>query len=216
MSTIKQLRSLMPQRRLTAHEALVIAERQAMRLRQLSGITDEPFAGREVIAGLPKVAVVYDEALPQSGSTHWTGRVWQITINANEPFTRQRYTLAHEFKHVLDAPFDALCYPLAPNTSTAAFAETVCDYFAATLLMPKLMVRQAFTSGHLQDPAELAQLFGVSVRAMEVRLQSLGLTERKYRCRRDDDANLARPRRFYRSARPRWEHLLSQPVLGGV
>lgn len=218
MSLIKDLRALMPQRVLTPDEALWVAEHQANRLRGLTGYLEEPFLARDVVAGLRKVSVVYDATLPQSGSSHWTGRVWQITLNAGEPFTRQRYTLAHEFKHILDAPFDEFCYANRPRgQSPGQWAETVCDYFAATLLMPKLLVRRAFTSGgHFQDPAELARLFGVSPKAMEIRLQALGLVERRYRCRHPAAATLSRARTFYRTAAATRELLPVMPALGGV
>lgn len=160
--------------------------------------------------------MVYDPKLPQSGSTHWTGSVWQITINAAEPFTRQRYTMCHELKHILDAPFDEFCYPDQPKQPAKQFAETVCDVFAANLLMPKRMVVRAFTSGaHFQDTNELAKLFGVSPKAMEVRLQDLGLQDRKYRCATPIVATLGRTRRFYRAATSTREILVAQPVLGG-
>jgi Zn-dependent peptidase ImmA (M78 family) len=218
MSLLTTLRTLMPHRPLTDDEAHWVAERQASKLRQLSGYADEPFLARDVIAQQPKVQVVADAQLAQSGSSHWTGRVWQITLNAGEPFTRQRYTLAHEYKHIVDAPFIEYAYPSGPGTSAAQRAEAVCDYFAACLLMPKALVVRAFTSGPtLQDPAELARLFGVSPRAMAVRLQALGLTEVRYRCRPAPAGSLGRVRRFYRSAAPTRELLtVGAPRLGGA
>lgn len=216
MSLIKELRSLIPHRPLTAAEALWLAEHQAIKMRELTGYTDEPFIARDAIAHQRKISVVYDPDLPQSGSSHWTGKLWQITINASEPFTRQRYTMCHELKHILDAPFDEYCYPSHPKQSAQQFAETVCDVFAANLLMPKRMVVSAYTSGgDLQRPAELAKLFGVSQKAMEVRLQDLGLLARKYRCATPIAATVDRTRRFYRAAATTRELLTAQPAFGG-
>src|SRR5471030_505941 len=94
-----------------------------------------------------------------------------------------RFTLCHEYKHVLDFPFDEFCYPAVGAQTSERRAEAICDYFAACLLMPKVLVRQAWTAGGSnQDSDELARLFGVSPRAMEIRLQDLGLLEPAYRC----------------------------------
>lgn len=216
MSLIKELRGLMPHRQLTPGEALWLAEHQAIRMRELTGYMDEPFMARDAIESQPKLTIVYDANLPQSGSSHWTGTVWQITINAGEPFTRQRYTLCHELKHILDAPFDEYCYPDDLKQPAKHFAETVCDVFAANLLMPKRLVVRAFTSGgHFQDVSELAKLFGVSAKAMDIRLQDLGLRDRKYRCRHPVTTTLDRTRRFYRAAAPTRDFVAARPVLGG-
>lgn len=184
MSVLRELRQLMPKRPLSHEEARWVAERQAARLRILCGLGNEPFLPRDAIEGQPKIEVVLDAELPQSGSSHWNGRMWQITLRATEPFTRQRYTLAHEYKHIIDFPADEYCYPKTDRVSAAQRSEQICDYFAACLLMPKVLVRQAWTTGGAtQDVSELARLFGVSPRAMEVRLQDLGLLEARYRCR---------------------------------
>jgi xanthine dehydrogenase YagR molybdenum-binding subunit len=72
------------------------------------------------------------------------------------------------------------------------------------------------TQGPSRVQAELAKLFGVSQKAMEVRLQDLGLVERKYRCRRPAAGTLGRARRFYRAAASTRELLAAaQPALGG-
>ncbi len=217
MSILKELRSLMPTRGLSHDEARWVAERQAERLRQLTGCNDEPFLPRDTIEAQPKLAIVFDDRLSQSGSTHWTGRLWQITINAVEPFTRQRYTLAHEYKHIIDFPFDEYCYPTGRGQTAEQRAEYICDYFAACVLMPKVLIRQAWTSGggDSQDPHELARLFGVSPRAMEIRLQELGLLEAKYRCRFPRSTATRSPRIFHRSTRPTRVLLPAGSIAGG-
>jgi Zn-dependent peptidase ImmA (M78 family) len=183
MSVLRQLRSLMPDRPLGHDEARWVAEKQAYRLRELTGTADEPFLPIDVVAGLPKLQLVYDEELPQSGASHWNGRVWQITVNATESFPRQRYTACHELKHVIDYPFDGFCYPKLMAQAADDRAEHYCDLFAAFVLMPKTLVIKAWTAGRSnQDPQELARMFGVSPKAMEIRLQQLGLVEPRHRC----------------------------------
>jgi Zn-dependent peptidase ImmA (M78 family) len=56
-------------------------------------------------------------------------------------------------------------------------AETICDYFAACVLMPRAWVKKAWREGP-QDIPSLARQFQVSRQAMQVRLQQVGLIER--------------------------------------
>jgi Zn-dependent peptidase ImmA (M78 family) len=103
-----------------------------------------------------------------SGMTSWQDGRWVIGINKSHPHARRRFTLCHEFKHVLDAHRDKITYAkLTPDQR-----ERVADYFAACYLMPKTLLRRAWTSG-LQDPEALAGLFKVSLPAMEKRLKYL-------------------------------------------
>jgi Zn-dependent peptidase ImmA (M78 family) len=87
---------------------------------------------------------------------------------------RQRFSLAHELKHVIDHPFIARAYPDLGLRRGSARAEQVCDYFAACLLMPRPWVKDAWASG-IQQIESLAELFGVSTQAMTHRLTDLGL-----------------------------------------
>lgn len=104
-----RLRSLMPQRRLTAHEAFQIAEHQASAFRELLGLRDDAI-DLEHLATLPRIRLVAEHDLPVSGAAHWGGGAWIVTLNADEPATRQRYSAFHEFKHVLDHPTVHLGY----------------------------------------------------------------------------------------------------------
>lgn len=203
MSLLKELRGLMPARPLDAEEARWVAEHQALLMRRLLELTDEPFLPREAILSQPKIQVVLDDELAVSGSSHWTGKVWQITLRSSEAFTRQRFTLAHEFKHIVDSPFDEFCYPALHGQSREQRAESVCDYFAACLLMPKVLVRRAWAAGgDNQQPEVLARLFGVSPQAMAVRLFQLGLSDARLRCRSAVAPNLRQCRHYYRALSP--------------
>jgi Zn-dependent peptidase ImmA (M78 family) len=103
-----------------------------------------------------------------SGMTTWADGHWVIGINKSNPHARRRYTLSHEFKHVLDAHRDQLTYRELSDVQR----ELIADYFAACYLMPAGWVRKAWTSG-LRDPEALAGLFKVSLQAMEKRLRYL-------------------------------------------
>lgn len=172
---IVALRQLMPIRRLTYWEHLVIAEHQATRLHELLGQTG-PAADLGWVTHLDKVTVVLVPRYKSFGSSGVTtlqnGR-WAIGISKYEPHARRRFTLAHELKHYLDGPRDNVTY----GSITKEQRELIANYFAACYLMPKLWLRRCWTRG-LQDVEALAGLFVVSMPAMEKRLQYLGFIER--------------------------------------
>lgn len=177
---LQTLRALVPARRLAHHEAQGIAERQALRL--LSILDQyEPPVDVGLIAELPRieVRVVSGRDLAGlSGASQWLrqGSRWLIAINGDDAPTRRRFTLGHEFKHIVDNPFiDAMYagddYGEQPSDERA---ERMCDYFAACLLMPRNWVKRLWTQG-VQDTPTLAATFKVSPAAMDLRLQQLGL-----------------------------------------
>jgi Zn-dependent peptidase ImmA (M78 family) len=118
---------------------------------------------------------------PASGATQWSQGRWLILLNGADPAGRQRFSLAHEFKHVLDHPFIGELYPATRSMSSRERAEQVCDYFAACLLMPRLWLKRSWTTG-TQDLRPLAHQFEVSRTAMRVRLLQIGLTQPAERC----------------------------------
>lgn len=173
------LRALMPQRALEPHEAAGIAERQALKL---LGLLDQhqPAVNVAGIAELPRIEVRVEPRLPVSGFSQWSRGRWLIGINQDDAPVRRRFTLAHEFKHVLDHPFIDGAYVDRKGRPSEARAEAICDYFAACLLMPRPWVKQAWVGG-IQDQRALAQLFGVSEAAMALRLRQLGITTERRR-----------------------------------
>jgi predicted transcriptional regulator len=177
---LASLRDLVPIRPLTDGEALRIAELQATRLLQMAGI-DEPPVLERVIAELPKIEIRRLIPWPVSGCTDWAKAAWIIAINGAESPQRQRFTIAHEFKHILDHRVVDIIYPPRLGRSSIERAEAISDYFAGCLLMPKVMVRRAWVAG-IQDVTRLARLFNVSPAAMRTRLIQLGLIDQIARC----------------------------------
>ena len=118
---------------------------------------------------------------PVSGCTDWAKGTWVVVINGSEPETRQRFTIAHEFKHILDYPFIDVLYPASRGMTPHQRAETTCDYFAGCLLVPRPWLKHAWASG-LQDTRRLAEHFGVSQPAILTRLLQTGLIDRPERC----------------------------------
>lgn len=201
-STIHQLRALMPRRPLELHEARSIAERQATLLLELIG-QREPAVDVSLIADLPRVEVKVEPSLGLggiSGFSQWSRGRWLIVVNRDESGTRRRFTLSHEFKHVLDNPFIKEIYSALGSTEDERrrITEQLCDYFAACLLMPRTWLKQAWTNG-IQSPATLAAKFNVSEAAMTIRLRELRLIEP--RTRHITLRGLSRPvRSYFRSA----------------
>ncbi|UJH70456.1 XRE family transcriptional regulator [Ornithinimicrobium sp. INDO-MA30-4] len=104
VSILKRVRALAPVRDCTFAESLVIAERQATRLAALLTGDARSTDGIQThhIDGLPRIRVVFEAALPVSGMSHWNGQEWVVTIAGRDSLARQRFTMLHEFKHVID------------------------------------------------------------------------------------------------------------------
>jgi predicted transcriptional regulator len=180
-SVIDQVRTLMPRRPLLLTEAYVVAERQADKLLHLLDIRF-PHVTYDKLFDLPNVEVRVEPSyrMPHfSGMTRFEGGHWQIVIAKNDLHGRRRYTLAHEFKHVLDHSLDTIVYArlgYGDEQRRQAHIEAICQHFAACFLMPKTWVVAAWANG-FQDVYSLATHFQVSVTAMEVRLRHLGLLD---------------------------------------
>ncbi len=175
MKLLGDLRGLVPARRVSRQEAYVLTERQATRLLVRSGISCAPVP-TEVISELPFIQLEQRPLKSASGSTKWIKPRWVVVLNSLEPSARRRFSLAHEFKHVLDHPYLHQAYGALDTATTRLANEQLCDYFAACLLMPRMWVKAAWGSG-LQDTVALARHFDVSPRAMHVRLLQLGLVD---------------------------------------
>lgn len=170
---IAGLRALMPARRLSWAEACSIAERQAIRLLAYAMI-DEPFVPSFVISALPGISVERLPGWPTSGMTVRTTAGWQIVLSADEPMSRQRFSLAHEFKHVLDDPSIERLYRHLPKEHRHGRGERFANCFAACLLMPRSWIKRDWCRG-LQTLDQLARRYAVSSEAMAIRLAELGL-----------------------------------------
>jgi Zn-dependent peptidase ImmA (M78 family) len=168
------LRAKAPHRALGLREAAQVADWQATALLELANLAEPPTPSA-LITELPRVQVRTDVDLPVSGCTSWQNGRWLIVLNGAEPLVRQRFSLAHEFKHAIDHRFRHELYVDRPGLSAVTQAELAADYFAACLLMPKRWLYRAWATGH-QRVSELSRLFAVSPQAMTRRLEHLRLT----------------------------------------
>lgn len=171
-SVLGRLRSLVPHRaEMSFDEALRIAELQASHLVEALGGSEHLDAA--AIDSMPRIRIAY-EPLAVSGMSHWTGNDWLIAINSGDSFARQRFTLLHEFKHIVDHGFAGSLYRGSLRASAAVQAERAADYFAGCALVPKRELKARWGGG-MQQPQLLAAHFGVSVNALLVRLDQTKL-----------------------------------------
>ena len=177
---LARLREVVPRRGLSPAEAKLIAERQAAILLACAGI-EKPAVTENLVTELPFLAVTYRSGFPTSGMATQTETGWVIVLRAEEAKVRQRFSLIHEFKHVLDDPFIEWMYPTRNAYSPEDRAERICDYFAACVLMPRRWIKRDWGNG-IQDLDRLARRYNVSRVAMGVRLAELKLIGPTPRC----------------------------------
>lgn len=177
-SILRALRDLVPERPLTRRESYWLGELQASRLRELLGVRGDPYFPSEAITKLPRVRVARSFDMDVSGSTVWNGSMWVINVNGFEPLGRQRFSLAHEFKHVVDHVHKIWLYGVTPSGTD--LAERGADYFAGCLLIPKQHLKALFCTGRKVE--ELARIFGATPSAIAVRLSQVGLIDSASRC----------------------------------
>lgn len=171
-SVLATLRSLSPARDdISFSDALRVAELQANTLLRLHGITTWPVP-REVISELPKIRILpSSNAADGANFWDWRSKQWVILINRADSWRRQRFTLAHEYKHIIDHPNRERLYH---GALADRHAEQAADYFAGCLLVPRRLLKRAWGNG-IQRQDELARAFDVSEQAIHVRLRQTGL-----------------------------------------
>lgn len=189
---IETLRALAPKRPLTYGESLQVARLQAARLRKL---VEAKEAEMNLIwlleqKAVPVHLVPSHELNEESGlTTNAVDGKLQMFVNRSEPPVRQRFTLLHEFKHVLDFnDADTLHAKLGTGDQQrqANQIEYIANEFAGQALMPVNLVKRIWFK--TQDLALAASLFNVSREAMQTRLERLNLI-----------GDWSRPRGYFRT-----------------
>ncbi len=140
-TVLSQLRDLCPPRRLAPYEARRVAEQQAGRLLTLMRVEETPVP-EQIIEYLPRMRVEYIHARALSGGAQWRRGRWVIVVNRTETWGRQRFSLAHEFKHVIDGSLADTLYRSGDPATRTALAERAADTFAACLLMPRPFMKR--------------------------------------------------------------------------
>ena len=170
---LADLRQFVPYRGLSVAESLRIAELQATKLMELAELVGPPVRAT-VATDLLGFTVIRRPGWPTSGAATQTGSRWNIVVAAEEPATRQRFTVLHEVKHILDDPFIDRLYPPSRYRTSDERAEWVSNFFAACFLMPRQWIKRDWGNG-IQDLDQLARRYHVSRVAMGVRLAELKL-----------------------------------------
>jgi uncharacterized protein DUF955 len=176
---ITSLRTLAPNRPLSYGESIQVARLQAARVRTWLG-SDSPDINliwlrqqRAVpVSFVPSYRLGEDSGITTNAVS---GRL-EIFINEQEPHQRQRFSLLHEFKHVLDFDDASTLHARLGSGDVKRRAlqiELICNDFAAHVLMPTALVKRAWFES--QNLSLCATLFNVSPEAMSKRLAVLGL-----------------------------------------
>lgn len=154
-------------------------------------LVTEPAVKVKEIAEQLGLRVLYEE-LPNeiSGMLITRGTVGCIVVQQADSKKRQRFTIAHEIgHHCLKHQFEPGAHLHIDRGFTINFRsrqpdvdhrEVEANQFAASLLMPARLVRNAITNMRVKALHDfhvegLADLFEVSVTAMSIRLSSLGM-----------------------------------------
>lgn len=107
-----------------------------------------------------------------------------ILVNRKHPRERMRWTVAHEFGHFLhDRDKPGIDYLQTPTRKP--MSERFADAFAACFLMPEAGVRRQFDDAmarsgdvNVGDVCRIADFYGVSMMAMTLRMEALGLVRK--------------------------------------
>lgn len=162
----------------------LLAESVSIQERQRLGLGDQPVTNLRSIlewdVGLrifywvlpPNIAGMYAFTVELGGC---------ILINRNHPPEKRRATLLHEYGHlIVDRYQPGIDYLSFPGRKPAN--ERFAEHFALNFLMPTSSLRKRFqeivtTTGDFQvaDLCRLSHFYFVSVEAMALRLEQLGL-----------------------------------------
>lgn len=106
---------------------------------------------------------------------------YRITVNASDPRSRQRFTVAHEIGHYLkhrhligdglddDRAYRSTAAGKYHNTAIGPKQETEANKLAASILMPQDSIDE-YVRMHGKQVKKLADIFGVSEHAMSIQL----------------------------------------------
>ncbi len=152
---------------------------QTTRLLRAAGVTREPVSLRDVVSAL-NLELVHKTREPFTceAALEPLGDTRAIVVRENGDERRRRFTIAHEIGHFVLHPGRVRPERGGATTEAMRREEREADAFAADLLMPEHLVRQAVAEQGA-DLHRLADRFDVSVSAMQVRLSRLGILARE-------------------------------------
>lgn len=101
-----------------------------------------------------------------------------IFFKAGDSLKRRRFTIAHELAHCclhLEGS-DTSHIELRQDEETEKKEERVADIFAGELLIPLHLLAREYKKMKLPNSKDLANIFGVSIKVMEARLDYLNVS----------------------------------------
>lgn len=186
---LRALRNLAPNRRLRPTEARNLAELQAARFLELNNSSYAEPVSIRTVAELPHIRLSDDPTLPIAGTSHWDSehREWVIRLSPTYSGPQRRFTLLHEFKHIIDFRAGSDQPDAHRSHCDDHVAEQVADQFAACVLLPKRAVRHAWGLT-ARSARAIAARFDVPEGVAQMRVEQLGLLppSRSYQPSRDD------------------------------
>lgn len=174
-SVLATLRSLIPESTLTLAETLQLIDAQAAALRALAGASDTPCFPESFVTDIPSLRL--DEtSLPLHGYSFWdpSQSRWVICRRSADTTAERRFTLLHEFAHILWHSHEAELFPGLSEPTRKRLAEHAADMFAREVLMPRRLVKSAYCDG-VRSSAQLAAHFNVSAKAARSKLAQMDL-----------------------------------------
>ena len=107
------------------------------------------------------------------GATWGLNDGWVIQVKEDDPPALKRFTLFHEFFHIITHRNASSAFKKVA-TGKSAFSELAANSFAAFILMPQEWVEEKWAE--VKDLDRMAEIFDVPMPAMAIRLRTLGLT----------------------------------------
>ncbi len=148
---------------------------QAARLLLMAGVAREPVSLRDVVSALNlEVVQTAREPFMSEAALEPMGDGYAIVLHGDGDERRRRFTIAHEIGHFVLHPGRPRMERGGRVTEAGRFEEREADVFAAELLMPEALVREAVYEQGV-DVVRLSDRFQVSRKAMQLRLRYLGL-----------------------------------------
>jgi len=196
-------------------------EADAVRLRKTWHVGMTPLRNlRELLER--KGVRVFELPMPEgelSGLSTWHQTYGPcIVANAGDPKGRRSFTLAHELAHLLYGHGTSMCFIPALVVRPHHAAERDANRFAASLLLPREAVEGDLRlSGVPARPSvkqllPLANRWGVSVQALGIRLEELGVIESGYTQGLVEET----PKFRRRPKTPRWERRLGSSMVNAA
>ncbi|MDQ1734153.1 MAG: hypothetical protein QOH56_404 [Pseudonocardiales bacterium] len=171
---LRQLRALLPEHELSLAELFALLDDLAHHLRTACGITGD-ILPTEIISSLPHFRIENTD-FPISGFSFWDddAKEWVIRLNEDEAEPVRRFTLLHEFGHILWHGWEAKLFPGMEAPNMDRLSEFAADLFAGEALTPKHLMARAYSRG-LHSPTALARRFEVSTNTVRWKLDQMNL-----------------------------------------